>query len=182
MWTANVAGDIFCGTKYSDCTLVWDDLWLHCIFQATGQMQCKKHTTTITPNIQAGRALTLLSILTGLLGFIVILHGGRVANYSGAPADPLVPPTTSSSGKKALKLYSVLAGILCLVSVSWSAGTSISIYNDPLVVAALKREVGSSIYISWASSVLLLLCSDLLCLWGEGEISTFLLLLCTIQH
>lgn len=57
----------------------------------------------------------------------------------------------------------VLAGILCLISVSWSAAISISLYNDPLVATALKREVGSSIYIGWASSVLLLLGGALLC-------------------
>lgn len=51
----------------------------------------------------------------------------------------------------------VLSGILCLVSVSWSAVATISIYNDPLIAAELKRDVGSSVYIGWASSVLLLL-------------------------
>lgn len=64
----------------------------------------------------------------------------------------------------------VLAGILCLVSVSWSAVATISTYNDPFVVAALKREVGSSIYIGWASSVLLLLGGALICyVCGEKE-------------
>lgn len=64
----------------------------------------------------------------------------------------------------------VLAGILCLVSVSWSAAISISLYNDPLVAAALKREVGSSIYIGWAASLLLLLGGALLCfVCGEKE-------------
>ncbi|XP_056253897.1 claudin-3-like [Seriola aureovittata] len=163
---------------------VWDGLWLHCILQATGQMQCKRHTSsnTMTPDIQAGRALTLLSILAGFLGFMVTLLGGGVANCSGAPPDPVEPPSTSSSRKKVLELYSycvdwefcssacllggalcVLSGILCLVSVSWSAGATISIYNDPFVAAALKREVGSSIYIGWASAVLLLLSGALIC-------------------
>lgn len=59
----------------------------------------------MTPDIQAGRALTLLSILAGLLGFIVALLGGGVANCSGAPPDPSEPATTSSSRKKVLKLY-----------------------------------------------------------------------------
>ena len=51
----------------------------------------------------------------------------------------------------------VLAGVLCLVSVSWSAAATVLVYNDPFVVEALKRDVGSSIYIGWASGVLLLL-------------------------
>lgn len=64
----------------------------------------------------------------------------------------------------------VLAGILCLVAVSWSTAATISIYNEGHVTAALKREVGSSICIGWASSVLLLLGGALICfVCGERE-------------
>ncbi|XP_071362617.1 claudin-4-like [Trachinotus anak] len=158
----------FVGANIVTAQSVWDGLWLHCVLQATGQMQCKRHTSsnTMTPDIQAGRALTLLSILAGLLGFVVTLIGGGVANCSGAAPDPVEAPSTSSSKKKACLLggaLCVLAGILCLVAVSWSAGATISVYNDPFVTDALKREVGSSIYIGWASSLLLLLGGALIC-------------------
>lgn len=86
---------------------VWDGLWLHCIIQATGQMQCKAHTSpaTMTSDIQVGRALSLLSILAGLLGFVVALLGGGVVNCSGAPPDPSEPPSAASSRKKVLRLF-----------------------------------------------------------------------------
>ncbi|XP_071394387.1 claudin-4-like [Centroberyx affinis] len=164
----------FVGANIVTAQSVWDGLWLHCVFQATGQMQCKRHKSdlTMTPDIQAGRALTLLSILTGLLGFIVTLLGGGVVNCSGAPPDRTEPQSTSSSKKKAALLggaLCVLSAILCLVSVSWSAGNTISVYNDPLVALALKREVGSSIYIGWASSLLLLLGGALICFVCGGK-------------
>lgn len=84
---------------------VWDGLWLHCILQSTGQMQCKAHTTpnTMTSDIQAGRPLTLLSILAGLLGFVVTLLGGGVINCSGAPPDPFESPSTTRFRKKVLE-------------------------------------------------------------------------------
>lgn len=84
---------------------VWDGLWLHCILQSTGQMQCKTHTTptTMTSDIQAGRPLTLLSILAGLLGFVVALLGGGVVNCSGSPSDPFEPPSSSRFRKKVLE-------------------------------------------------------------------------------
>ncbi|KAF7669090.1 hypothetical protein LDENG_00252160 [Lucifuga dentata] len=131
-------------------------------------MQCKRQTTSVslTSDLQAGRALTLLSIIAGLLGFIVTLLGGGVVNCSGTPHDYAEPPSTSSSKKKAALLggaLCVLSAILCLVSVSWSAGHTIYYFNDPLLAAALKREVGSSIYIGWGSSVLLLLGGALIC-------------------
>lgn len=85
---------------------MWDGLWLHCVLQATGQMQCKRHTTSnmMTSDIQAGRALTLISILAGILGFLVALLGGGVANCSGSPPDQLEPPSNYSSRKKVQKL------------------------------------------------------------------------------
>ncbi|XP_008297611.1 claudin-4-like [Stegastes partitus] len=158
----------FVGANVVTAQSVWDGLWLHCIVQATGQMQCKRHTTgiTMTSDIQAGRALTLISIIAGILGFIVTLLGGGAVNCSGDPPDPIEPLSNASSRKKACLLggaLCLLSGILCLVSVTWSAVATISIYNDPLVTAALKREVGSSVYIGWASSVLLLLGGALFC-------------------
>lgn len=84
---------------------MWDGLWLHCIHQATGQMQCKTHLTanTMTSDLQAGRALTLLSILAGMLGFLIALLGGGVANCSGSPPDQLELQSNYSSRKKVQK-------------------------------------------------------------------------------
>ncbi|XP_074528084.1 claudin-4-like isoform X2 [Halichoeres trimaculatus] len=168
----------FVGANIVTAQSVWDGLWFHCILQATGQMQCKRHTTpiTMTTDLEAGRALTLIAILAGFLGFIVTLLGGGVVNCSGSPPDPLEPPSSDSSKKKACVVGGVLcilAGILCLISVSWSAAATISVYNDPFVAPAMKREVGSSVYVGFASSVLLLLGGLLMCLvCGEKERST----------
>ncbi|XP_034538915.1 claudin-4-like [Notolabrus celidotus] len=165
----------FVGANIVTAQSVWDGLWFHCIMQSTGQMQCKRHTTplTLTPDLEAGRALTLISLLAGFLGFIVTLLGGGVINCSGTPPDPLEPPSSTSSKKKASLLggvVCVLAGILCLISVSWSAAATISVYNDPFVAPSMKREVGSSVYIGFASSALLLLGGALMCfVCGEEE-------------
>ncbi|CAG08820.1 unnamed protein product [Tetraodon nigroviridis] len=165
----------FVGANIVSAQSVWDGLWLHCVHQATGQMQCKRHTTsnTLTSDIQAGRALTLISILAGILGFLVALLGGGVANCSGRPPDQLELQGNYSSRKKACLLgggLCVLAGVLCLVSASWSAALTITVYNDPLVTEALKREVGSSVYIGWVSSLLLLLGGALICIvCGQKE-------------
>ncbi|XP_060911334.1 claudin-4-like [Labrus mixtus] len=174
----------FVGANIVTAQSVWDGLWFHCILQATGQLQCKRHTTpiTLTTDLEAGRALTLISIIAGFLGFIITLLGGGVAKCSRASRDPLESPSYSSSSsssssksyrKKACLLggaLCILSGILCLISVSWSAAATILVYNDPFVVAAMKREVGSSVYIGFASSVLLLLSGALLCcVCGEEE-------------
>lgn len=60
-------------------------------------------SNTMTSDIQAGRALTLISILAGILGFLVTLLGGGVANCSGSPPDQFEHPSNYSSRKKVQK-------------------------------------------------------------------------------
>ncbi|KAK7878748.1 hypothetical protein WMY93_030908 [Mugilogobius chulae] len=157
----------FVGANVVTAQSVWDGLWLHCVVQATGQMQCKRHTApSLTADLQAGRALTLVSLICGFLGFMVALLGGGVVNCTGEEPDPnryyesRNRNRNRSTRKKACILggaLCALSGVLCLIPVSWSAGVTTFISNDPLVIAAMKRDVGSSVYIGLVSSALLLL-------------------------
>ncbi|XP_063752160.1 claudin-4-like [Eleginops maclovinus] len=153
--------------------LVWDGLWVTCIHQVTGQKECSRHTSsTKTADIRAGRALTLISIFISELGFVITLFGGGKTNCSDATL-----PTNSSFRKKVCLLgggLCVLAGVLCLASVSWSAVATISTFRGPSVTATMKTEVGSSIYIGWASSMLLLLGGAVICcVCGERNQSPY---------
>ncbi|XP_072301933.1 claudin-4-like [Eucyclogobius newberryi] len=155
----------FVGANVVTAQLVWDGLWLHCVVQATGQIQCKRHSApSLTADLQAGRALTLISIVCGFLGFMVVMFGGGVVNYSGEDPDPTRYESRSTRKKVRILggVLCALAGVLCLISVSWSAGITTFINNDPLVITALKRDIGSSVYIGLVSSVLLLLAALLI--------------------
>ena len=57
--------------------------------------------------------------------------------------------------KKTLTI--LLAALLTLVPVSWSANTIIRDFYNPLVPEAQKREMGSALYVGWAASALQLL-------------------------
>lgn len=64
----------------------------------------------------------------------------------------------------------ILSAILCLVPVIWSAALTNSIYNDPLITAALKREVGTSVYVGLGSGLLLLVGGCVICfVCGQDE-------------
>ena len=58
----------------------------------------------------------------------------------------------------------MIAGVLCLVAVIWSAALTAYVSNDPLMVTSLKRDVGTSIYIGLAAGVLLLLGGAVVCM------------------
>ncbi|XP_076024452.1 claudin-4-like [Genypterus blacodes] len=157
----------FVGANIVSAQSVWDGLWLHCVQQSTGQMQCKRQerSVSLTSDIQAGRALTLVSVVCGLLGFIVTLLGAGVVNCSGAQPE-YDESSASSTHKKAALLggaLCLLSAILCLVAVSWSAANTMYTFNDPLLAPSLRREVGSCIYIGLVSALLLLLAGALIC-------------------
>ncbi len=57
----------------------------------------------------------------------------------------------------------LLAALLTLVPVSWSANTIIRDFYNPLVPEAQKREMGAGLYVGWAAAALQLLGGALLC-------------------
>ncbi|KAA8586825.1 hypothetical protein FQN60_000661, partial [Etheostoma spectabile] len=57
----------------------------------------------------------------------------------------------------------IIAALLILIPVSWSAHAVISDFYNPLVIEAQKRELGPALYIGWSSAGLLLLGGGLLC-------------------
>ncbi|XP_008307054.1 claudin f [Cynoglossus semilaevis] len=131
--------------------VVWDGLWMNCVMQSTGQMQCKLNESLmrLTPDLQAARALVIISLVCGGIGFIVSFIGAKC---------------TSSLKKDSSKAIVVIiggcliivAGILVLIPVCWSATITITDFMSALTLQTQKREIGASIYIGWASAGILL--------------------------
>merc|ERR1739838_1175578 len=50
--------------------IVWDGLWMNCVMQSTGQMQCKMNESVmrLTRDLQAARALVICSVIFGFIG------------------------------------------------------------------------------------------------------------------
>uniref|UniRef100_A0A3B3ZI33 Claudin n=1 Tax=Periophthalmus magnuspinnatus TaxID=409849 RepID=A0A3B3ZI33_9GOBI len=61
---------------------IWDGLWMSCVVQSTGQMQCKVHDSilALSHDLQAARALTIISSVMGVLGLMVVIAGAQCTN------------------------------------------------------------------------------------------------------
>lgn len=132
--------------------IVWDGLWMNCVMQATGQMQCKLQTSilSLTPDLQAARALVIISLVFGFIGFILSVVGAKCSSCL----------KDDSSMAKVVILggcFIIVCAILILIPVCWSAAVTISDYESPLTLTTQKREIGASIYIGWGTTVLLLI-------------------------
>uniref|UniRef100_A0A8C6XQK3 Claudin n=1 Tax=Naja naja TaxID=35670 RepID=A0A8C6XQK3_NAJNA len=57
----------------------WEGLWMACVVQSTGQMQCKVFDSilALSPQIQAGRTLMVIGAVLGLVALLVTVAGAQ---------------------------------------------------------------------------------------------------------
>ncbi|XP_032901977.1 claudin-4-like [Amblyraja radiata] len=148
----------FIGNNIVVAQIIWEGLWMNCIVQSTGQMQCKVYDSllALSQDLQASRALTVIAIVVGVLGLLISIAGGKCTNC--IENEVTKAKVTIISG-----IIFILAGLLTLIPVSWSANTIIKDFYNPLVTDAQRRELGASLYIGWGTSGLMLLGGALLC-------------------
>ncbi|XP_057684878.1 claudin-3-like [Corythoichthys intestinalis] len=141
----------FIGANIVTGQIVWDGLWMNCVMQSTGQMQCRlsESVITLTPDLQAARALVIISLVFGFIGFMVTFIGAKCT--SCLQQDASKARVVIIGG-----VLLIIAAVLVLIPVTWSATITITDFQNPLTVDTQRREIGASIYIGWASTALLL--------------------------
>ncbi|KAG7231670.1 hypothetical protein INR49_010385 [Caranx melampygus] len=130
---------------------IWDGLWMSCVVQSTGQMQCKIHDSVLalTQDLQTARALTIISAVLGAVGLTVTVAGAQCTNCI---RDEAMKARVVNAGG----VIYILSGLFVLVPLCWMA-------NNIIVPSSKKREIGAAIYIGWAAAALLLFGGTLLC-------------------
>ncbi|XP_015243758.1 PREDICTED: claudin-4-like [Cyprinodon variegatus] len=132
--------------------IVWDGLWMNCVMQSTGQMQCKLNESVmrLSQDLQAARALVIICLVFGFIGFII--------SFIGAKCTSCLKKESSNATVVIIGgCLIILSAILILVPVCWSAAISISDFQSALTIETQKREIGASIYIGWSSAAFLLI-------------------------
>ena len=151
----------FIGNNIVTAQIIWEGLWMNCVVQSTGQMQCKVYDSLLelTSDLQAARALVVTSIFVAFFAFLTAVSGADCTRC----VDDKSTKTRISIVAGAIF---VLASIMLLIPVSWSANSIVSNFYNPMVPEALKRELGAALYIGWASSALQLFGGGILCCSG----------------
>lgn len=148
----------FIGPNIITAQTIWEGLWMSCVTQSTGQMQCKVYDSVLalSPERQASRAMMIISVILGVLGVMISIVGAKCTNCiqdEGSKAKVMI----------IAGIFFILAGILVLIPVSWTAHVIIRDFYNPLVTNAQRRELGASLYIGWGAAALLLIGGALLC-------------------
>ncbi|XP_037338494.2 claudin-4-like [Pungitius pungitius] len=148
----------FIGQNIVTAQTTWEGIWMTCVVQSTGQMQCKVYDSmlALSSDLQAARALVIISILLGIIGILFALAGGKCTNC-----------VEDEVAKAKIGVVSgvifILAGVLCLIPVCWTANTIVRDFYNPLLQGSQKMELGAALFIGWGASGLLILGGGLLC-------------------
>uniref|UniRef100_A0A673BW75 Claudin a n=1 Tax=Sphaeramia orbicularis TaxID=375764 RepID=A0A673BW75_9TELE len=69
----------FVGNNIVTAQTTWEGIWMSCVVQSTGQMQCKVYDSmlALSQDLQAARALLIISILIGIVGILLAIAGGN---------------------------------------------------------------------------------------------------------
>ncbi|KAM4604422.1 claudin-4-like [Polymixia lowei] len=143
----------FVGGELVIAQVLWEGLWMNCLSQTTGQIQCKTYDSTLAlpASAQAARGLTVLSLLLCLLAIILAVAGAKCTHCMGDGNQIAKARLAKIAG-----VLFLVAGLLYLIPICWTASAIIKDFYNPNVAAPLKRELGPALYLGWGASVLLL--------------------------
>lgn len=139
---------------------------MSCVYQSTGQQQCKAYDSILilSSDLQAARAMTIICCMLAAISLLVLFAGAEfttcVENEDAKPKICLMAGVGM-----------ILAGLLLIIPVSWTANNVVRDFNDPLGNPTNRRELGPCIFIGWAGGVLLLLAGGLLCCFSRPQSS-----------
>ncbi|KAJ8414659.1 hypothetical protein AAFF_G00038610 [Aldrovandia affinis] len=148
----------FVGANIVTGQIIWDGLWMNCVMQSTGQMQCRIHESLLklSRDLQAARALIVSAIVIGFVGITLSFIGGRC---TGCLDKDSSKATMVISGGA----ICIVSGALCLIPICWSAARTIADFHSPGVTDSQRRELGAAIFIGWGTSALLTIGGSILC-------------------
>uniref|UniRef100_A0A3B4UG49 Claudin n=1 Tax=Seriola dumerili TaxID=41447 RepID=A0A3B4UG49_SERDU len=132
---------------------LWEGLWMNCWRQADIKMQCKMYESMLIlpPELQASRGLMVVSIILVVISLLITGCGTRQSKCWG---DNIKGKNVTLALGGGLYLLSCLT---TLIPVSWVGFTVINNFYNPLFSDAQKRELGSALFIGWATSGVLLI-------------------------
>ncbi|KAM4566906.1 claudin-3-like [Odontesthes bonariensis] len=154
MWRVSA----FIGMNIVTAQMTWEGIWMNCVVQSTGQMQCKTHDSmlALSADLQAARALSIISIVVGIVGLLVAIMGAKCTNCVDEEAAKARVMIAAGGAF-------ILASLTQIIPVSWSAHTIIAEFYNPGIPEAQKREIGAALYLGWAAAAFLLIGGSILC-------------------
>ncbi|XP_027013764.1 claudin-4-like [Tachysurus fulvidraco] len=148
----------FIGANIVTTQIIWEGIWMTCVVQRTGQMQCKMYDSMLVPSqdLQVARAMCIISIILGVLALMISIMGAKCTNCIEDEASKAKVMIVSG-------ICFIISGFLTLIPVSWTFSTIVQDFNNPLVASSHRMELGASLYIGFGAATLMIFGGELLC-------------------
>ncbi|KAM6442852.1 claudin-1 [Liasis olivaceus] len=151
----------YAGDNIVTAQAIYEGLWMSCVMQSTGQMQCKVYDSLLklAAYLQATRALMITSILLGLIGCFVAMIGMKCMKC--LEEDEVKKMRMAVLGG----VIFLISGFAALVATSWYGNRVAQAFFDPYTPVNTRFEFGQALFVGWAASALTILGSAFLCCW-----------------
>ncbi|XP_037694207.1 claudin-1 [Choloepus didactylus] len=149
----------YAGDNIVTAQAIYEGLWMSCVSQSTGQIQCKVFDSLLSLNstLQATRALMVVGILLGLLAVCVAVVGMKCVKCM--EDDEVQKMRMAVIGG----VIFFIAGLAILVATAWYGNRIVQEFYDPMTPVNARYEFGPALFTGWAAASLCLLGGALLC-------------------
>ncbi|XP_078266710.1 claudin-1-like [Rhinoraja longicauda] len=158
----------YAGDNIVTAQAIYEGLWMSCVAQSTGQVQCKVYDSMLQlgGTLQATRALMIISILLGALA-VLIAVGGMKCTTCFAEDQEKKAKVAGTGG-----IFFLISGLLALIATSWFGHNVVREFYDPFTPVNTRFEFGKALFIGWAAAALSLLGGSFLaCSFAKGGTS-----------
>lgn len=133
-------------------------LWMECVWHSTGVYQCQVHRSQLAlpRDLQAARAMMVISCVLSALACVIAVIGMKCTQCA---------KETSAKDSIAVSggIVFILAGLFCLVPVSWTTNDIVTDFYNPMLPSGMKYEMGQALYLGFVSASLTILGGTVLC-------------------
>ncbi|KAL0966749.1 hypothetical protein UPYG_G00299680 [Umbra pygmaea] len=148
----------YAGDNIITSQAVYEGLWMSCVSQSTGQIQCKVYDSM----------LQLQGMIVGTRGLMVgaiFLCGIAVlVSMVGLKCMVCLAEQPETKGKVAMAggIVFIIAGLCALVGTSWYGNQIAMNFYNPLTPTNSRYEFGKALYVGWAAASLTIIGGALL--------------------
>ncbi|XP_068188045.1 claudin-4-like [Antennarius striatus] len=147
------------GANIITSQVFYEGLWMNCVIQSTGHIQCKAFDSVLalSQSRQIARALVCVSMALSVVAIGLTVVGARCTNFFRD--DRLTKANIGVAGG----VVFIVAGIACIIPVSLSAHDIITGFFDPSNTDSRRGGLGACIYVGWIAGSLLIIGGGILC-------------------
>ncbi|XP_051873685.1 claudin-1-like [Pristis pectinata] len=143
----------YAGDNIVTAQAIYEGLWMSCVAQSTGQVQCKVYDSMLQlgRTLQATRALMIIGILLGAMAILASCVGMKCTTCF-ADDEEKKAKVAGTGG-----VLFIISGLLALVATAWFGNNVVREFYDPFTPVNTRFEFGQALFIGWAAAALSML-------------------------